>query len=845
MKTPGLAVVLGLLAADLALSAPVRFLSGAQLDLGAPYVGPVQGADPALARGDLDRDGRLDLVLAQPLEPGAGLVVAFGKGNGTFGAPLRVPLTGSPSALVVGDLDGDGNADLLASMFTPETPLYETRAFFGNGNGTFRKGPILAGGRTSAAIADFDGDGHADVALAFADEPQKLQGVLQIYRGDGKGGFALFQELPREVPGAVPPRDLHAADLDQDGDVDLVLGPRVSVFLNKGGEFRDEILASEAFDGEISVLGDFNSDTVLDVAVAGASYGGVRVGLGTGDGGFKPADASELGVVESCRTLLAGHFDGDKWMDLLVGDGADGVVLARGTGSGSFKLGDRLLTGGIDGLLGDFDRDGRDDLVAAGVEPGAVTVTRARIGGFEAPVATVAPAYGEILAAGDVNGDGMRDLVASRLGEPFLSVHLGLPGGGVDLPIEAPVSHEALALAVGDHNGDGMDDVVLGCESTDGENIEILAATPTGSLVSILHRDNGSPSKLAFKGMAVADVNGDGAPDIVSSTEKEISVLPNKKEGVFGEPIVSGVSRGEARILIVRDFDGDGIADLASIVDAGAFDPFTATLLVNLGSGDGKFDFVQSVSLPGILPSAAALRFDRDDAIDLVISTMPGNADKGGLFLLRNKGGRFELIDEVTGAAGGNLAVADLDGDGADEILTSADGIVAGVVQVFRNDGTDRLWMERELPAPGGPHDLVIANVAGNALPDLVMLDARNKRSRMVSYVNMSADYTILGPIGPGPDPGTPELPILRSSPNPFRQGTNVQLAARMSGEVGVQVLDVAGRVVRSMERVRPAGTSIRWDGLDDAGRAVGTGLYFVRVHSAAGIATARVVRMP
>jgi hypothetical protein len=845
MKTLGLAFVLGLLAADLAWSAPVRFLSGAQVDLGAPSVGPAQGADPALARADLDRDGKLDLVLAQPFDPGAGLLVAFGDGNGTFAAPRRVSITGSPSALVVGDLDGDGIADVLASMYTPDTPLYETRAFFGNGNGTFRKGPVLAGGRTSAAIGDFDGDGLADVALAFADEPMKMKGMLQIYRGDGAGQLVLVQELPRDDAGAVPPRDLHAVDLDQDGDLDLVLGPRVSAFLNKGGLFGDELVAPDELDGEISTVGDFNADDVPDVAVAGAAYAGVRVGLGIGDGGFKPADASELGVLGSCRTLLAGDFDGDKWMDLLVGDGADGVILARGTGAGDFKLGDRLLTGGIDGILGDFDRDGRLDLAAAGVEPGAVTVTRARAGGFDAPVATVAAAYGEILAAGDVNGDGMMDLVASRDGQPLLSVHLGRRGGGMDLPIEVPVSHEALALAVGDHNGDGLDDVVLGCESDDGENVEVMAGTPSGVLVSILHRDNGSAAKPAFKGLAIADVNGDGAPDVISSTEKELSVLPNRKEGVFGEPIVSGVSRGEARMLIVRDFDGDGFADVASIVDAGAYDPLTATLLVNFGTGDGKFRFAQSVSVPGVLPSAAALRFDGDAAIDLAVSTMPGGADKGGLVLLRNKSGRFELIDEVTGAAGGNLSVADLDGDGADEILTSADGDRAGVVQVFRNDGNDRLWMERELPAPGGPHDLVIADVAGNALPDLVMLDATNQRSRMVSYVNVSADYTILGPIGGGVDPGMPDPPILRSRPNPFRRGTTVQLAAGMSGDLRVQVVDVAGRIVRSMERVRPAGASIRWDGLDDAGRAVGTGLYFIRVHSAAGVATARVVRMP
>jgi regulation of enolase protein 1 (concanavalin A-like superfamily) len=226
-------------------------------------------AEP-LALADLNRDNRLDVVVLMR----SAFAVLPGRGDGTFGTPRPIqPIApdrffDDPTA-VVGDFTGDGRLDVAL-------PLNGLSVYPGNGDLTFGS-PVevaMPDGVTTAAAGDFNGDGRLDVAaVGFCC-------ALRVLVNTGAGGFAVT-----EYPINTDRSDLAAADLNGDGSLDLVLtrfgtgGPpsqgHLAVFLGRGdGTFAPavEYEAGDHVDGEHSLaIGDFTRDGMLDVATANQS----------------------------------------------------------------------------------------------------------------------------------------------------------------------------------------------------------------------------------------------------------------------------------------------------------------------------------------------------------------------------------------------------------------------------------------------------------------------------------------------------------------------------------------------------------------------------------------------
>src|SRR5580704_15339998 len=145
---------------------------------------PVGGAPSAVAVGDFNHDGNLDMVVANNFD--SDLSVLLGNGNGTFKPQALIPLDGRPVAVVVGDFNGDGILDIAA--LTSDVFI-----LLGNGDGTFRVGGMFAVGTQprSLAVADFNHDGVLDLAVTEADGVEVLLGngtfkTAKNYRaGDG------------------------------------------------------------------------------------------------------------------------------------------------------------------------------------------------------------------------------------------------------------------------------------------------------------------------------------------------------------------------------------------------------------------------------------------------------------------------------------------------------------------------------------------------------------------------------------------------------------------------------------------------------------------------------------
>ena len=169
-----------------------------------------------IAIGDLNHDGIPDLVVANSFSTtGYGNVaVLLGKGDGTFGKPVRYQAGVRPWQVALGDFDGDGNLDLAVVPIGGEDKIY---VLLGNGDGTFGKAKAYRSGMYpgSIAVADFNGDGILDLAVANVTGPKPSH--ISILLGNGNGTF----QPPIAFPVGVNPASLITADFNHDGKPDL------------------------------------------------------------------------------------------------------------------------------------------------------------------------------------------------------------------------------------------------------------------------------------------------------------------------------------------------------------------------------------------------------------------------------------------------------------------------------------------------------------------------------------------------------------------------------------------------------------------------------------------------
>jgi len=351
-----------------------------------------------------------------------------------FAAGLAWPTASEPSALVAGDLNGDGVLDLAVCH-----PSFGSVGILtGQGDGGFGGERLLTvgSGPRALALADFDGDGRLDLAVVNGGDAT-VDVLLQ------RGGFA--DAGARLVPLGLGPTAIGAADLNGDGKVDLVVtdqGRRdageneVSVFLGNGdGTFQAPVGFAVGLEPVALAVADLDGDGLLDVATANAGDSTVSILFGRAGGGFsEPPVALALPGVP--LDLLAVDLDGDGFPDLAAAaESADGGALAvfanPGQGAWSGSRPTWLAAGRAVAALaaGDFDGNGLADLAILDQGEGRVAVflDRSIDGGtaFATPASYAAGRSPSALVPGDFNGDGRADLAIADTGDGRIWVLLG------------------------------------------------------------------------------------------------------------------------------------------------------------------------------------------------------------------------------------------------------------------------------------------------------------------------------------------------------------------------------------------------------------------------------------
>ncbi len=305
-----------------------------------------------IARGDLNGDGKQDVVVATTT--GSNIHVLLGNGDGTFQSQVAYFSGGNPYAVVTADFDGDGKLDVASANSTEGN----ISVFIGNGDGTLKSRVAYSAGSNPNTLrtADFNLDGKLD--LVTLGSPNKIG----IFLGNGNGTFQPV--LTPTAPNAV--FSVLAGDLNGDGKPDLVtldFSGSILVLLGHGdGTFENPVSYPVGTEVVKASLGDLNADGKLDVAVATRFPNAVRVLLGRGDGSFQTAITTSI-LVEPAD-LIVQDFDGDGRSDLAVAGFSGGLMFLSGSGDGSFLPAVLYQSGSYSGSLvtGDFNSDGKPDV---------------------------------------------------------------------------------------------------------------------------------------------------------------------------------------------------------------------------------------------------------------------------------------------------------------------------------------------------------------------------------------------------------------------------------------------------------------------------------------------------
>lgn len=273
-----------------------------------------------LAIGDVNRDGKQDIVFTSVLKNT--ITTLLGIGDGTFTAvSFQTP---SPKLVALADMNGDGFLDIVATAEYPSTTL---SIFPGNGNGTFGD-PFQTPAPSSIialAVADLDGDGLMDVITGTGVLQSDPQIEVWLGRGDGTVKGALAFATPKY------PWSIAIADLDGDGRLDVItanaVDQSISILRNKGGGLLDaavtyvppSIPLYPHLTPQFVIAGAFLGTGRTDLAVA-AEEGFLLVFPSLGNGTFGAPESSWLGGQIYPEGIIALDLDGDGRLDFAIGN---------------------------------------------------------------------------------------------------------------------------------------------------------------------------------------------------------------------------------------------------------------------------------------------------------------------------------------------------------------------------------------------------------------------------------------------------------------------------------------------------------------------------------------------
>ena len=376
---------------------------------------PVSNSPRFVDAGDFNNDGHLDLMICHTDINRVSIMP--GDGTGALQAANHYTI-GTGNVSVAADFSGNGLLDLVATNYSPSAPA-TTSVLLNEGGFNFSaaseyflsNGPVgIGSGAVYVAENDFNLDGHLDVAFAIDNIP----GSISVLLNGGAGSFGTRIEYPVTHY----PYSVASGDFNKDGFPDLAVAnfftQTISVLMNdgSGGFLPEATYTSDSGSHDIKVA-DFNHDGHLDLVVVNAQSNTINIFTNDGSGKFPTRTDYPSGSTYQPSITLS-DVNGDGELDIIVGSSGSSIFLLMSNDSGGYDAPKEFAVGNSPFSIaaGDFDEDGKPDLVVGNFADHTISVFLSKPDETEEPPGPNEPPVGDLIVynALSPDDDGKNDI---------------------------------------------------------------------------------------------------------------------------------------------------------------------------------------------------------------------------------------------------------------------------------------------------------------------------------------------------------------------------------------------------------------------------------------------------
>jgi len=685
---------------------------------------------------------------------------ATSPSTGVLAGGLELELQSDNRDVALGNLNGDGNLDIVSCYGTSDPIPGVVVVRLNAGNGYFTDGQDVRVGTNPFAniLADVDGDGDLDL-LTGNTRNNVTASTVSIRKNDGNGNFSGTQDV---LVGPFP-KSLAVGDLDGDGDLDFVIGSnRLSVRLNDGdGNFAGTTeITTGVNTPQFVAARDLDGDGDLDLLSAN---GNNTVSVLLNDGKANFSVGSQLSMT-SYSKLAVGDIDGDGDLDFVAtgrGTSANTLNVHRNDGTGTFSAAQQLSANNILTLsLNDMDGDGDLDLVTVGGLNTMGVRLNDGTGSFGSSRNTSIPDTPYSLAVGDINGDGSPDAVTTCSANSYRAISIRL-NQSLAVSTFSPTPNARSAprtsnVAATFNQSLANNAVTLGSLkvfSQQSGGKKAGTASVSGNTLSFNPTADFKAGETVVATLTAGAQSGSGAT-LATRQVFQFTAATSPSTGRFNQgPDFPVDPNSNPYNLATGDVDGDGDLDVLTA-------NFGGSVSVLLNNGSGAYARGQNLMVAGA-PLAIVLA-DLDGDGDLDFATANGLGSTGTVNIRLNNGsGTFSGTTSVTtgfrsNGAGNGLAVGDVDGDGDLDLLTSylpsSTNTNNGLVGVLLNNGSASFSITQQVTTPSFPYEVALGDVDNDGDLDM-LVEASGSNSVLVRLNNGSGNFTGFSEVAVGNNP--------------------------------------------------------------------------------------------